>query len=186
MWLCQCSCGNMLTTGSARLQRGHTRSCGCLQSERTTEANIRRGSAEGLVRRNSRPAAYSSWHNMRRRCTKIQDPRYPDWGGRGVAIDPRWLKFANFYADMGERPPGMTLDRIDNDGPYTKSNCKWSTPHEQQVNNRLFKLVPDVVEEIKRLRAAGLSMSAIGERVSLHRQTVSRALSGKTRQRSKN
>lgn len=122
---------------------------------------------------------------MVRRCTKPGDPRYPDWGGRGITIDPRWMSFANFLADMGERPPGMTLNRKDNDGPYTKLNCEWATPHAQMVNSSLFKLTPDVIAEIKRLRTTGLSMRVIGEQVGLHHQTVSRALSGKTRQRSK-
>jgi hypothetical protein len=120
---------------------------------------------------------------MIRRCTHENDPRYPEWGGRGITIDPRWLDFGHFLADMGERPAGMSLERKNNDGPYALWNCIWTTPHQQQVNSRNFKLVPEVVAEIKRLRAAGLSMRAIGEQVGLHHQTVSRALSGKTRQR---
>lgn len=122
---------------------------------------------------------------MIRRCTRVNDPRYPDWGGRGITVDPSWMDFANFLADMGERPPGMSLERKDNDGPYAKWNCVWATPHQQQMNNSNFKLIPEVVTEIKLLRATGLSMRAIGAQVGLHHQTVSRALSGKTRQRGK-
>jgi hypothetical protein len=120
---------------------------------------------------------------MIRRCTHINDPRYPDWGGRGITVCKRWLSFDNFLADMGERPPGKTLDRKDNSGNYEPGNCRWATPHEQLVNSRLFKLVPDVVAEIKRLRATGLSLSTIGTQLGLHRSTVSRALSGKSRSR---
>jgi hypothetical protein len=120
---------------------------------------------------------------MIRRCTHINDPRYPDWGGRGITVCKRWLSFDNFLADMGGRPPGKTLDRKDNSGNYEPGNCRWATPHEQLVNSRLFKLVPDVVAEIKRLRATGLSLSTIGTQLGLHRSTVSRALSGKSRSR---
>jgi hypothetical protein len=84
---------------------------------------------------------------------------------------------------MGERPEGMSLDRVDNDGPYAAWNCKWSTPHEQLVNTRVFKLIPEVVTEIKRLRETGLTIQAISERVNLSWNTVSRALSGKGRSR---
>ena len=122
---------------------------------------------------------------MIRRCTKASDPRYPEWGGRGITIDPRWMDFRNFLADMGERPEGMSLERKDNDGPYCHDNCVWVSPHEQQMNTSAFKLTPDVVARIKALRATGLSMRAIGVQVGLTHGTVSRALSGKTRQRSK-
>lgn len=120
---------------------------------------------------------------MIRRCTKVDDPRYKDWGGRGITVDPVWLEFANFLADMGERPVGLTLDRKDNNGNYCRDNCVWVTPHQQQMNTRAFKLTPEVVAEVKRLRETGLSLRAIGDQLDLHRDTVSRALSGKGRSR---
>jgi hypothetical protein len=188
LWLCLCApglggCGAMMMAGSSRLRHGRTQSCGCLRRERTAEANTARGRAGGLAPRQGRPRAYSSWANMLRRCTHENDRRYPDWGGRGIAVDPRWLDFANFLADMGERPPGMSLERKDNNGPYCRENCVWATPHQQMVNSRGFKLVPEVVTEIKRLRATGLSLRAIGRQVGLHHQTVARALTGKGRSR---
>ena len=117
------------------------------------------------------------------RCTDPDNPRYKDWGGRGIIIDPRWMSFDTFLADMGERPPGMSLNRIDNDGNYCRANCEWATPHQQQVNSRLFKLTPDVVARIKRLRATGMSLRAIGVELNLNRKTVSNALNGKGRSR---
>ena len=79
---------------------------------------------------------YNSWRNLRRRCDDPNNPDYKHYGGRGIKYDPRWDFFENFLADMGERPDGMTLDRIDNDGHYVVHNCQWATPAEQRKNQR--------------------------------------------------
>ena len=79
---------------------------------------------------------YRSWGNMIQRCTNPSRTSFPSYGGRGITFDPSWAKFAVFLADMGERPKGQTLDRIDLDKNYTKDNCKWSTRAEQDANKR--------------------------------------------------
>lgn len=79
---------------------------------------------------------YTSWENMISRCYNTNNPQYSDYGGRGITVCPGWRDFKNFLADMGERPYGLTLDRIDNDGNYELGNCKWSTRSEQQRNRR--------------------------------------------------
>lgn len=184
-WLCLCDprlggCGTLTTAGSHALRSGHTTSCGCWRREILAQHRT----THGLAPRQGRPRAYSSWYNMIARCTSESRPQYKDWGGRGITFDPRWKDFANFLADMGERPRGMSLERRDNSDPYCKANCVWATQHQQMMNTRATKLTPDVVTEVKRLRATGMQLKAIGKLMGLHPDTVTRALSGKTRQRS--
>ena len=115
---------------TASLTNGSTKSCGCLCKERIAQSNKDRASEL------TNTPAYISWKQMKQRCLNPNAPDYKNYGGRGVTICEKWFKFAGFYEDMGERPNGLTLDRIDNNESYCKENCKWSTRSEQNRNKR--------------------------------------------------
>lgn len=84
----------------------------------------------------TRSLAHKSWMHMRDRCLRPNNPKYPSYGGRGITISERWDSFENFLADMGERQPGQSLGRIDNDGPYAPDNCRWEDNYQQATNKR--------------------------------------------------
>lgn len=88
------------------------------------------------AKRGRRTPEYNSWRAMISRCFREKDPHFPAYGARGITVDPRWRDFKNFLVDMGKRPKGKTLDRINNDGNYTKDNCRWATDKLQHENRR--------------------------------------------------
>lgn len=122
----RCACGTVKTVLYGNLKYGKSKSCGCLQ---------RSSPAVNRTHNMSRTKLYQVWGAMVQRCTNPKYPKWKDYGGRGITVCERWMKFENFYSDMGDRPEGMTLDRRDNALGYSAANCKWSTP-KQQANNR--------------------------------------------------
>lgn len=107
-------------------------------SSKTRKEALRRS---GKVFDYQRPE-YRVWVNMKSRCYNPNAPQYERWGGRGITVCERWREdFAAFYADMGQRQPGQTLDRIDNGGPYSPANCRWADKQTQQRNRRVNKMV---------------------------------------------
>jgi len=143
--LCACECGNKIAVRKYDVVRGLTKSCGCLKSEiqsKKFKAMWKRGHkppsthGEASVKRGRSPE-YTSWAAMKQRCLNPDNDRYADWGGRGIRVCKRWMKFENFLADMGRRPTIQhTLERKNNDGNYTSRNCRWATKSEQAFNRR--------------------------------------------------
>lgn len=132
-WLCKCSCGNTSTHKSYYLRKGTTKSCGCLRDE----SRITHGHTIG--KRDT--ATYKTWENMIQRCTNQKHHHWHKYGGAGITVCQEWRDYSTFLADMGNRPNGHTLDRINNNIGYSRSNCRWATPSQQQRNRKTSRMI---------------------------------------------
>jgi len=120
VWMCRCDCGKKVAVHGRYLRRGIRTNCGCLR-QKTTHHPM-----------------YALWSGMIKRCNTKSNGAYPNYGGRGIRVCDRWERsFLAFVQDMGDRPSGRSLDRINNDGNYEPGNCRWATAKEQMQNRRI-------------------------------------------------
>lgn len=127
-WLCVCDCGKPKAIRGTSLLRGTTRSCGCMVGPLTRQRSTRHGK--------SRSSIYHRWRSMLARCENPKHDAWNNYGGRGIKVCARWHDFEDFYTDVGDPPPGMTLDRERNDEDYGPDNFRWASIKTQQRNRR--------------------------------------------------
>lgn len=133
-WNVLCSCGTEKEVCQSDLRGGNTLSCGCLRAEITSKRNTTHGMARTLT--------HITWQALIQRCTNPENPAWDRYGGRGITVCDRWRNsFEAFLSDMGERPKGLSLDRVDNSKGYEPENCAWATAKEQARNTRRNRLV---------------------------------------------
>lgn len=164
-WWCQCDCGVRISVRSFSLGK-HTHSCGCFRKDVTRA----RSTTHGLTKSRRVPPEFIVWRNARERCFEPTDKQFLSYGGRGITMCDRWRNdYGAFYADMGPRPHGYTLDRIDNDGHYEPGNCRWTTPSVQSNNTRRNRWLL--------LRGERLTLAQAARKYKIKHQTVQTRLS---------
>lgn len=159
-WVCRCECGTEKTVRAANIVRGQSRSCGCYSREVRSVGHPRHGK--------SRTRVYKKWASMISRCKSPANPSYRHYGGRGICVCDRWLSFENFWADMGEPGPGQSLDRIDVDGNYEPSNCRWASIRTQNNNkntNRFLSCDGKTMTVAEWARHTGIRYGTLVERL---------------------
>jgi len=157
-WTCKCECGKVTTVLGFHLRAKTTQSCGCLRSEKV------------ITHGKSKSAEYRVWSGMISRCYNPKEQSYEFYGARGIRVCKRWREnFVSFYEDMGERPSSShSIDRIDNNGLYAPSNCRWATRKEQSRNKRNNRMI--------RLNHRELSLAEWSEMLGIPSTTIHRRI----------
>ena len=175
-WLCLCECGNNIWVSSNHLVNGLTTSCGCFRKETQTRKNLRHGHARG----GSQSRTYRSWKALWTRATNRKLKSAHRYVKRGITVDPRWKSFETFLADMGERPLGTSIHRINDNLGYSAENCRWETPSGQNRNRCTTKLTFDAAVEIALRVFRGEQRKVIAHDYAISLTTVYGIATGRT------
>lgn len=170
-WACECECGNRKVTLGFCLRRGEVQSCGCLQKEAIAAVNKTHGM--------TRTPIYRIWRSMMQRCYDKNSHAYSRYGGRGINVCERWQSFEGFYADMGDKSEGKSLERIDNNGNYSPENVVWADA-KAQANNRRSNVILEYKGQKKTMQQwcdeIGLNIGTVWSRINNHGYSVEKAL----------
>jgi len=189
MAVCRCTCGSEVEIERHNLKTGNTSKC--KDCAKITRAENRRRHGHSMSRKDIDPEGYGTytiWQAMKRRCNNPTDRRYADYGGRGITVCEAWQdSYEQFLSDMGIRPtPQHQIDRIDNDGPYSPENCRWSTRMEQasnKRNNRLITAFGQSKTATQWARDTGIQRKTITRRIDLYGMTPEEAVTLKPHER---
>jgi hypothetical protein len=159
-WKCRCSCGSEVSISGTELRCGDTKSCGCLRVETT----IKRLTKHGAASSKAKTATYATWQRMIQRCSNPNAGNWKHYGGRGIEVCERWQDFGNFVADMGEKLPGKSIERVDNDAGYSPENCIWADRKTQSRNKQNTRFIT--------LNGASRTIASICEEYGITHQSV--------------
>lgn len=132
-WACRCDCGSNVEVRIDGLTSGRAKSCGCFKRDRVSQTH----ETHGL----SKHPLYKCWVSMWERCTDPENQSYGNYGGRGIKVCDRWADIRNFIADMGPKPKGGSIDRINNNAGYSPDNCRWADRQTQSRNRRTSRII---------------------------------------------
>jgi hypothetical protein len=173
IWRCLCDCGKYADAPTLKLRNGLIKSCGCWRHEMAGVTSTTHGLS-------NKSRTYRTWKEMRQRCMNPNSDKWKWYGGRGISIDPAWDDFTVFLADMGDRPEGMTLDRIDNNESYCKENCRWASHIDQTQKQKKNKLSVHLAQCLRADRAAGMQYRDLGKKYGISATTAHRCAVGIT------
>lgn len=159
-WWVRCDCGVVKHMAQSNVLQ--CRSCGCMKAQIIRRARTVHGRAV------EKGPTYRTWKGMRHRCNSPSHKSWKNYGGRGIRVCERWDSFENFLSDMGEKPEGMTLERIDNDGNYEPGNCRWATPKENCNNRRTSRILS--------LNGRSMTLEQWSDEVKIHSDTLSKRI----------
>jgi hypothetical protein len=178
VWSFVCDCGTVSSITKCSVTSGKTMSCGCLNSEESRKRVWKAREAQ-IKHMLSDTKSYTAWRHMIQRCNNPKNREFKNYGARGIQVCDRWLKFYNFYQDMGDAPQNLSLERVDNMMGYSPDNCTWATAKEQARNSRHTKLNPEKVKFIRDQSKLGISNRDLALYLGVHVATIIGVVKGK-------